>query len=189
MKQRGTSSPHGNPWEYGESRDIFAIVLLCVVLAGVYGVLHDQITARICPAYFTLDHPSLGLPWLFHNPNPTVLGLAWGIVATAPLATILGIGIACAARLGSWPKINWRRLLRPLILGFCAMGLSAALTGICAFHIARSQGDPLSVAREYAVWRTHQASYAGGTIVAFGIIICLFLHRHRRNRKIRKPPI
>lgn len=189
MKPSAISSPCGNPREYDDSREVFAIVLLCVSLAGVYGILHDQITARICPAYFTLDHPSLGLPWLFHNPNPTVLGLAWGVVATVPLATILGIGVACAARLGSWPKVNWHQLLRPLILGFGAMGLSAALAGFCAFHLARSQGDPLSVAREYAVWRTHQASYAGGTIVAFGIIICLFLLRHHQNRKICEPHV
>ena len=189
MKKADSTSPGQVPTANDESRPIAAIVLLCVALAGGYGIVHDQITARICPAYFTLDHPSLGLPSLFHNPNPTVLGLAWGVVATAPLATILGIGVACAARFGSWPKANWRQLLFPIILGFCAMGFAAALTGIWAFHRARSYGDRLSVAREYAVWRTHQASYAAGVIVAFGIIICLFLHRRRQARNIRKPHI
>ena len=189
MKEADTSSSRGKPVAHDESRPIAAIVLLCVALSGVYGILHDQITARICPAYFTLDHPSLGLPWLFHNPNPTVLGLAWGVVATAPLATILGIGVACAARFGSWPKASWRQLLIPLILGLCAMGFSATLAGIWAFHTARSHGNPLSLAREYAVWRAHQTSYAGGTAVAFGIMIFLFLHRYHQSRTIGRPHI
>jgi hypothetical protein len=33
-----------------------AIVLLCVLAAVVYGVLHDQVTARICVEYFTIGH-------------------------------------------------------------------------------------------------------------------------------------
>lgn len=33
------------------------IVLLCAVVATTYGVVHDQITARLCIEYFTIDHP------------------------------------------------------------------------------------------------------------------------------------
>jgi len=34
-----------------------AIVLLCIVAAVVYGVVHDQVTARVCVEYFTIGHP------------------------------------------------------------------------------------------------------------------------------------
>lgn len=32
------------------------VVLLCVTSAVAYGVVHDQITARVCVEYFTIDH-------------------------------------------------------------------------------------------------------------------------------------
>lgn len=34
------------------------IVLLCIVAAIVYGILHDQVTARVCAEYFAIGHPS-----------------------------------------------------------------------------------------------------------------------------------
>jgi hypothetical protein len=54
-----------------------AIVLLCVVMAATYGIVHDQITARICVEYFTIGHPPV-----FGTADPTLLGLGWGVIAT-----------------------------------------------------------------------------------------------------------
>ena len=34
----------------------WGIVLLCVASAAVYGIVHDQVTARICVEYFTIGH-------------------------------------------------------------------------------------------------------------------------------------
>ena len=34
-----------------------AIVLLSVLTCVTYGIVHDQITARICVEYFTIGHP------------------------------------------------------------------------------------------------------------------------------------
>jgi hypothetical protein len=33
------------------------IILACVAAAIIYGILHDQITARVCVEYFTVFHP------------------------------------------------------------------------------------------------------------------------------------
>jgi hypothetical protein len=54
-----------------------AIIFLSVAAAIVYGIVHDQITARICIEYFTIGHPRL-----IDSDSPTVLGLFWGVVAT-----------------------------------------------------------------------------------------------------------
>ncbi len=54
-----------------------AIIFLCVFSAVVYGILHDQITARICVEYFTIGHPPV-----FGTDDPTLLGLGWGVIAT-----------------------------------------------------------------------------------------------------------
>ena len=48
-----------------------AIVLMCVFAAVVYGVIHDQITARVCVEYFTVGHPPI-----FPTDDPTLLGVA-----------------------------------------------------------------------------------------------------------------
>ena len=46
------------------------IVLLSVLTCVTYGVVHDQITARICVEYFTIGHPPV-----FATDDPTLLGL------------------------------------------------------------------------------------------------------------------
>ena len=53
------------------------IILGCVVASVIYGVIHDQITARICVEYFTIGHPPV-----FGTDSPTLLGLGWGVIAT-----------------------------------------------------------------------------------------------------------
>ena len=45
------------------------IVLLSVLTCVTYGVVHDQITARICVEYFTIGHPQV-----FDTDDPTLLG-------------------------------------------------------------------------------------------------------------------
>ena len=53
---------------------IIGTTILCCV---IYGIIHDQITARLCVEYFTVFHPPV-----FATQNPTLLGLGWGIIAT-----------------------------------------------------------------------------------------------------------
>ena len=60
------------------------IVLLCMAAAIAYGIVHDQITARLCVEYFTVAHPPL-----FHTTSPTILGICWGIAATFGVGAIL----------------------------------------------------------------------------------------------------
>ncbi|MEM7013599.1 MAG: hypothetical protein AAF585_19175 [Verrucomicrobiota bacterium] len=50
--------------------EFIKIILLSIVAAVVYGILHDQVTARICVEYFTIGHAQL-----IDSDSPTVLGL------------------------------------------------------------------------------------------------------------------
>ena len=43
------------------------IILLCIFAAIVYGIIHDQITARVCIEYFTVGHPPVSAQWLLDN--------------------------------------------------------------------------------------------------------------------------
>src|SRR4051812_1038027 len=87
-----------------------AIVALCVCLAVAYGIIHDQITARICVEYFTIGHPPV-----FNTSSPTLLGLGWGVIATWWVGLILGVPLALVSRLGPWPKKTVTSLIRPML--------------------------------------------------------------------------
>jgi hypothetical protein len=56
----------------------FLEIIALALLAGItYGVLHDQVTVRVCIEYFTIGHPRI-----FSTMSPTLLAIGWGIIAT-----------------------------------------------------------------------------------------------------------
>jgi hypothetical protein len=109
------------------------IILLCIGSAVLYGIVHDQITARICVEYFTIGHPPV-----FHTESPTLLGFGWGIIATWWVGLILGVPLAVAARAGQRPKRTARSLVRPLCILLIVMACSALLAGFIGFVLARN---------------------------------------------------
>src|SRR5476649_704152 len=92
-----------------EPMEFLKIVLGCVIAAVLYGIIHDQFTARICLQYFTVFHPPV-----FVTQSPTLLGIGWGIIATWWMGAFLGLPIACVARAGRAPKLTFVQLM-PLI--------------------------------------------------------------------------
>jgi hypothetical protein len=110
-----------------------AIVLLCIAAAITYGVLHDQITARICVEYFTIGHPPV-----FDTDSPTLLGLGWGVIATWWVGAILGVPLALAARAAPAPNRTARSLLRPIARLLALMAASALLFGLLGYLLAGS---------------------------------------------------
>jgi hypothetical protein len=88
----------------------FLIILLSIFASIVYGILHDQITARICVEYFTIGHAPI-----FGTDHPTLLGIGWGIFATWWVGLFLGIPLAAFARIGKRPKRTARSLVRPIV--------------------------------------------------------------------------
>src|SRR5690349_18959242 len=101
------------------------IVLLCILSAVVYGILHDQVTARVCVEYFTIGHPPM-----FDTDSPTLLALGWGIIATWWVGLLLGIPAALVSRLGSWPKYDAAHLIRPVCGLMVVMGCASLLAGL-----------------------------------------------------------
>ncbi len=91
------------------SMESLKIILLCIMATIVYGILHDQVTARVCVEYFTIGHPPV-----FHTESPTVLAFGWGMIATWWMGLILSIPAVLASRVGSWPKFKAVDLLRPI---------------------------------------------------------------------------
>lgn len=109
-----------------------AIVILCIASAIAYGILHDQITARVCVEYFTIGHAPI-----FQTDDPTLLGIGWGILATWWVGLFLGVPLALAARLGSRPKRSAGSLVRPIAWLLGVMATCALVAGVVGWTLAR----------------------------------------------------
>jgi hypothetical protein len=156
-----------------------AIIVLCIVAAIIYGVIHDQITARICVEYFTIGHPPV-----FGTDDPTLLALGWGVIATWWVGLILGLLLALSSRLGSWPRFSAAQLVRPLAIMLAVVGVLALVAGTVG-HVAATRGgvwlvEPMAsrvpadrhVAFLTDLW-AHLASYIAGFLG--GIVLCVYV--------------
>src|SRR5436309_8636488 len=101
------------------------IVAFCVVAAVMYGVLHDQVTARVCVEYFTIGHPPI-----FRTDDPTLLGIGWGILATWWVGVMLGVPLAVVARVGKRPKRSVASLVGALLILMAVSAACASIAGI-----------------------------------------------------------
>jgi hypothetical protein len=106
------------------------ILLMSVFAAVVYGILHDQITARVCVEYFTVGHVKV-----IDSEDPTMLGFVWGVIATWWAGLMLGIPLAMAARLGSRPKRTVGSLRKPVLLLLGLMAVFALIAGVVGYGI------------------------------------------------------
>jgi hypothetical protein len=176
----------GRPRGEAESMAVLRIVLLAVAAAILYGIVHDQVTARVAIEYFTVAHPPI-----VDSEDPTVLGLLWGVIATWWVGAILGILLAVAARAGSRERRTARDLVRPVAVLLGIMAASALAAGVLGWILGRSGtvvllGDIARAvptarhARFLGVWWAHLASYAVGAIGGLVLAIRVWGARNPR---------
>jgi len=157
-------------------------IILLAILAGVtYGIIHDQITARICIEYFTIFHPRV-----IASESPTLLGLVWGVLATWWAGTFLGGLLAVAARVGSRPALAATKLMLSIAKLLAIMALSASVAGCAGYVLTRNRvlSTPgwvrLAPSRQavfMADWYAHMASYASALLG--GLVLCVIIYRRR----------
>jgi len=162
------------------------ILLLAVLAAVVYGILHDQVTVRVCLEYFTVAHPRV-----FDTDSPTLLAAGWGIIATWWMGFVLGIPAAVLAAWGRAPKLRAAELLRPIAVLLGTMACLALLAGVAAY-VLTARGvwtlDPSWAirisgphhARFQAASAAHLTSYGVGAMG--GVFLCLWIWWQRRLR-------
>jgi hypothetical protein len=166
--------------------EFLKVWLLCIFAAVLYGILHDQITARVCVEYFTIGHPPV-----FNTTSPTLLALGWGVIATWWMGAFLGLILALAARLGSPPRLNASDLIKPVLGLLLVMAISALGAGVIGYFLARSGkvslhdldqvlGKPTAV-RFIGDFYAHSASYAVGFFG--GLFLCAWTLRKRWARR------
>jgi len=166
--------------------EFIKIVIMGVVAACVYGIAQDQVTARVCVEYFTIGHPPV-----FNTDSPTLLALGWGVIATWWVGLPLGLLMGLASRVGGWPRLSWRNLVRPVAIVLCAMGVISLLAGVAGYFVARAGGvwlvEPLASripAERHALFLAdlwaHLAAYASGFLGGLGLCIWGIIARGRR---------
>jgi hypothetical protein len=161
-------SDRPKPWQ---------VILLCTATACIYGVLHDQITIRVSPEYFTLAHPRL-----FPTSDPTLLAFCWGIAGSWWIGAAFGLVLALILKGATFPRVPTLRIARRL-LGLFAISAAAALfAGWVGYEVfshsflvppdAVREADPsMDRNRFMAAWFAHLASYVLGG--AGGILLLL----------------
>jgi hypothetical protein len=166
----------------------FIIIVICIFVAVVYGIAHDQITARVCVEYFTIGHPPI-----FQTEDPTLLAIGWGIVATWWVGLLLGIPLAIAARAGNPPKRSIESLVRPIAILLAVMAGAALGAGTAGWTLA-SQGNVSlfgPIARSIPASRhvpyladlwAHSASYLIGFLGGIVLIIHVWYSRRAPQR-------
>jgi hypothetical protein len=161
------------------------IILLSILSAVVYGILHDQVTARVCVEYFTVGHPPV-----FPTESPTLLGLGWGIIATWWVGLLLGIPLSLCARVGSAPRLSAGDLIRPVAARLASMGALALIAGLTGYTLVKDSGfhldyiaaSRLSESKQrlfIACWFAHLASYLFGFLG--GLVLCVWTVLRRRS--------
>ena len=112
---------------------MFGIAILSTLLTITYGVLHDQVTIRICPEYFTVFHPHL-----IDTGSLTVLAAAWGVVATWWIGLPIGLTLGLAATTGIRPRRTARQVVPSIVIGLGLTAGAAALAGMLGFLAGQS---------------------------------------------------
>jgi len=159
------------------------IILLSILACVTYGVLHDQVTARICVEYFTIGHPPL-----VDTNSPTLIGLAWGVIATWWVGVILGVPLSIASRVGSMPKRNAASLVKPIVVLMLFCAVCAVIAGTIGHALATAEKvwllEPLAsrvpqdrhVAFLTDLW-AHNASYISGFLGGIILIVVVLAKR------------
>ena len=151
------------------------VLRVCLAFVG-YGMLQDQASARLCPEYFTIGHaPIPGLA------DPTLLGLAWGVLSGLPGGIVLGVLAALAARSGPWPPLEAASLRRPLLALVGALAAGTLIAGGSAAYNADvidiALGEPWAalIPPERQRWffivaSAHFGTYLSGTLGGLGML-------------------
>ncbi|MDY3553312.1 hypothetical protein R5W24_002413 [Gemmata sp. JC717] len=174
----------------------YRFALLGFVAIVGYAVLQDQVSARLCPEYFTVLHrPVPGVT------DPTLLGVCWGFLGGWWGGVLLGYAAGLTATLGSHPKLAPREILKPLAFLVSGVAVATALTGFSVWRHSEALGvvlDPgmaeaVPPPRHRALFTVacyHFVAYASS--IFGGVVLCVWVASERRSRakqeKETRPP-
>ncbi|AEV99658.1 hypothetical protein A4D02_27920 [Niastella koreensis] len=110
-----------------------ATIFISILLAGFYGILHDQVTYTIAPEYFTkFKYDQFGFePQWFGGHRQTVAVI--GFLATWWTGIFIGLGLGLTALIFRDHKTMRRAIQKAVVVTFCF----AVATGVFGFFYGR----------------------------------------------------
>jgi alpha-beta hydrolase superfamily lysophospholipase len=169
----------------------YAFLLYSVLLAAVYGVAHDQVTASISPEYFIYGK---GLDE--HSLRSAVTLLA--VRASLPVGLLGGAAMLVAnnaRRGGRPPPLSYRTLATLALVPLATALVLAAISGAVNAWIqlgsfkALALGVPsYRVWRFVIVWAIHAGTYAGALLGMATSASFVLFRRGRPRRPFDVPP-
>ena len=190
-----------------ESWESSKIVAGAIAAAIAYGIGNDLVTARVCPEYFTEGfHKNMlqngaragfkPAQYMLKTKNPTTIGFYWGVMATWWFGALLGIPTALAARVGPWPKLEMKDLIKPLGVGLTGLYATSLAAGSYGYISSRrgkvdlwwqAGNTPKDAMHRYtADAYAHFSGYFGGAAVAIGILGWTIRERYKRAQEEKK---
>jgi hypothetical protein len=172
---------------------VFTVTIFVTILfAGVYGIVHDQITYSISPEYFTkFKFEQFGLePQWFGGDRQTVAVI--GFLATWWTGIFIGLGLGFTALIFRDYKSMWKALGKAMFVTFSF----AVANGVFGFFYGRfgltemnpTWWFPENITDKHAfntVGTIHNFSYLGGLI---GLVAGIY-YLIKRNRLDRADQI
>lgn len=169
-----------------------AIIFLSIIVAGIYGILHDQVTYTISNEYYTkFKFYQFGLADVGNEallPNPRLAVAAVGFMATWWTGLIIGTVLGITAMIYPDPESMRRAALKAMILtvliaikiafiGFLYGLLYLANTGVTwvPSHVIDQKNFII-------VGCIHNFSYLGGAIGLITSVVFLI-----KQRKLYRP--
>ena len=170
-------------------------IIISIVIAGLYGIINDQVTYTISPEYFTkFKYIQFGI-------NPAELGgarqtvAAIGFLATWWVGSILGVVFGLVALVYKDYKTMFKMACNAIAVTFCitiCMGFVGFFYG--KFYLAKAGVDwwlpdnLIDKASFITVGSIHNFSYIGGLVGLFAGAMYLFLKK-LAEKKARLHPI
>lgn len=168
-----------------------AMLLGIAVLVG-YAVLQDQVSARLCPEYFTVLHnPIPGLT------DPTLLGVAWGFLGAWWGGALMGYAAGLCATVGPRPPMTVRQLVKPMLVLVAGVGVVTAIAGFSVWkHAQMMEVEISSVYSRRIPTARHQAAFvvacyhfvAYVAAVVGSVVLCVWIRTRRAAASPPAPP-
>jgi hypothetical protein len=165
------------------------IILFAIVLAGLYGIIHDQITYSIAPEYFTR------FKYRQFNIDPAIYGDRMAVALIGFLATwwmgyIIGIPLSAVALIYPDHRSMRRSALKAIVIVF----ITAVIFGVIGYfrgkyHLVKTGVDwwlPEDLIHRddfIIVGSIHNYSYLGGIVGLILGIIYLVTMRYTSSKK------